>query len=228
MYNPIEGQFFYLLGNIRMMQSVSFPNLQPATPDQAPPASRLIYLTMKTTADHLFGMDSPQQGLQALESLFRMKSNRFSYQFTQIVMIENLLAGLVVAYPGKLMKSLELPMAWHLFKIRGLKGFLQFFARALPLAGIKEAEDDEYFISNLAVLPEQQGRGLGSHILTQAEKRAATLGFKKISLTVDVDNDRARKLYERIGFTLVKKVSIGSLYKRIGYTGFYRMRKVLA
>lgn len=211
-----------------MMQSVSFPNLQPATPDQALPASRLIYLTMKTTADHLFGMDSPQQGLQVLESLFRMKSNRFSYQFTQIVMIENLLAGLVVAYPGKLMKSLELPMAWHLFKIRGLKGFLQFFARAIPLASVKEAEDDEYFISNLAVSPLKQGKGLGSHILAQVEKKAVTLGFKKISLTVDIDNERARRLYERNGFTIVKKVCIESLSRRIGYTGFFRMRKELA
>lgn len=210
-----------------MMQSVSFPDLQPATPDQAPLTSQLIYLSMKTTADYLFGMGNPQQGLQALESLFRMKSNRFSYQFTQIVFLEGLLAGLVVAYPGKLIKSFELPMAWHLLKIRGLKGFLHFFMRALPLAGIKEAEDDEYFISNLAVLPEQQGRGLGCHILKQTEKMAAKLGFKKISLTVDVDNDRARKLYERFGFTPVKKVFIESFHRRIGYAGFYRMRKEL-
>jgi ribosomal protein S18 acetylase RimI-like enzyme len=228
MYNPIEGQYFLPPGYTQMMQYASFPDLQPAIPDQAPLASRLIYLTMKTTADHLFGMGNLQHGQQVLESLFRMKSNRFSYQFTQIVLIEKLLAGLVVAYPGKLMKSLELPMAWHLLKIRGLKGFLQFFVKALPLAGIKEAEDDEYFISNLAVLPEQQGRGLGSHILTQTERKASALGFKKISLTVDVDNDRARKLYERVGFAPVKKVFIESFHRRIGYTGFYRMRKELA
>jgi ribosomal protein S18 acetylase RimI-like enzyme len=211
-----------------MMQSVSFPDLQPDTPDQAPPASRLIYLTMKITADHLFGLGSPQNGLQVLEGLFRLQSNRFSYQFTQIVPIGSQPAGLVVAYPGKLMKSLELPMALHLFKIKGVKEFVQFMMRAIPLASVEEAEDDEYFISNLAVSPEKQGKGLGSHILAQVEKKAVTLGFKKISLTVDVDNERARRLYERNGFTVVKKVCIESFRRRIGYTGFFRMRKELA
>jgi ribosomal protein S18 acetylase RimI-like enzyme len=202
--------------------------LQPATPDMASVASALIYLTMGKMADYLFGSDNAQKAQGLLKRLFREKYNRFSYQFTEVVTLSGEVTGLVIAYSGRLMKSIELPMAFHLIQANGVLGFIRFVKRAIPLFGVKEVENDEYFISNIAVFPTYQGQGLGKYMLSQAEKTAGVRGFNKISLTVDVENERALSLYTQTGFTVIETTEIESLHRQIGYRGFHRMVKVLA
>jgi ribosomal protein S18 acetylase RimI-like enzyme len=163
-----------------------------------------------------------------LQNFFREKSNRFSYQYTQIIPSSGGITGLIIAYSGRLMKSLEFPMMIQLIRARRILGFIRFMKRAIPLVGTEEAKNDEFFISNIAVLPTYQGNGLGKYMLSQAEMWAGEQGFKKISLTVDVENERAFSLYKRIGFNLVERIEIESLKKKIGYNGFHRMQKVLA
>ena len=202
-----------------------YPDLQPATPDMAPVASELIYLTMRPTADYLFGSDNARQ---ILARLFERRSNRFSYQFSQVISPTGEIAGLVVSYPGLLLKSLELPTALRVVQAIGIFQFFRFIRRSLPLLHVKEAEPDEYYISNIAVLPTQQGHGLGNQMLQLIEKKAREQGYKKISLTVDIENERAYALYCRTGFEVVETSIIESLRRRIGYGGSYRMVKNLA
>jgi ribosomal protein S18 acetylase RimI-like enzyme len=106
-------------------------------------------------------------------------------------------------------------------------GFIGFLTRAYPLIRIKEAEADEFFIAHVAVVPAHQGHGLGASLLSHAEGTARDQGFNRISLTVEVENERAVSFYLRTGFNLVETVRVEELRKRIGYGGFHRMRKVL-
>jgi RimJ/RimL family protein N-acetyltransferase len=52
----------------------------------------------------------------------------------------------------------------------------------------------------VGVLPSHQGRGLGTALLAALERWAVSEGLKRLELTVRVDNDRARRLYERAGY----------------------------
>lgn len=201
--------------------------LKPATPDMAPMASALIYLTMGKMADYLFGSDISKNVQGLLMRLFREKNNRFSHQFTEVAIFSGVITGLVIAYSGRLVKSLELPTAINLIHVYGVLDFIQFIKRAFPLFGVKEVENDEYFISNMAVLPAYQGQGIGREILSHLEKTAMQKGFNKISLTVDVKNKRAFSLYKQTGFNVSEKVEIEPLKRKMGYSGFYRMIKVL-
>ena len=201
---------------------------QPATPDMAPVASALIYLTMGKMADYLFGSDNPQNAQGILMRLFREKSNRFSYQHTLVATLSGDITGMAIAYSGRSMKSLEIPTALSLIRARGVSGFIRFVKRAYPLFRVKEAENDEYFISNIAVLPAYQVQGIGKYMLSRIEKTAKKQGFKKMSLSVDVKNERAFSLYSQTGFNVIETVKIESLQKRMGYDGFHRMLKVLA
>lgn len=54
-------------------------------------------------------------------------------------------------------------------------------------------------IIDLAVLPEEQGRGAGSAVLRDLQRRAAEDGAS-IELQVGIDNPRAEALYRRVGF----------------------------
>ncbi len=201
------------------------PIMQPAVPEMAQEAASLIYLTMAKTADYLFGQEPTPRTHQVLGNLFRLKSNRFSHQFTQVLCDSEKVVGLVISYSGRLMKSLELPMALQLLRMIGLVRFSQFLWRAIPLIGMKEAMDDEYFISNIAVALTQQQNGLGHLMLEQVENQARSQGYRKIALTVDIENERAFSLYQRVGFDLVDAVIIARLKKSIHYAGYYRMLK---
>jgi ribosomal protein S18 acetylase RimI-like enzyme len=100
--------------------------------------------------------------------------------------------------------------------------------RSRPFVSIKEAEDDEYFVAHLAVLPGFEGRGLGGQLLSHAESKAMEAGFARIALTVDLDNARAVSLYRRSGFQIVETHLFPTLKDKIGYNGFHRMVKDLA
>ena len=55
-------------------------------------------------------------------------------------------------------------------------------------------------IHDLAVLPEHRGRGLGHRLLSAVEDKARELGCCKVTLEVQENNHRARRVYEQAGF----------------------------
>lgn len=188
---------------------------------------RLIYMTMGRLADFLLGSDKPSKARSVLAKLFVREANRFSYQFTDVAEMGGRIVGLLLAYSGREMESLKFPTAKQLFAVCGLPGTFRFLRRGLPLMGVKEAEADEYFISNLAVLPSFQGQGIGTHLLGWGEGKAKTLGLGKCSLTVEVGNRQASSLYQHLGYRIVETVEIEQLNRRIGFRGLHRMVKEL-
>lgn len=54
---------------------------------------------------------------------------------------------------------------------------------------------------SLVRIPEGRGRGIGEALLRAAERVAAEHGATEMRLEVRPDNDRARALYERLGFS---------------------------
>jgi ribosomal protein S18 acetylase RimI-like enzyme len=60
----------------------------------------------------------------------------------------------------------------------------------------------EHRLLDIALLPEQSGRGIGT-ILVGRLVAAADQARKPVRLTVRSDNTAARRLYERAGFTVV-------------------------
>jgi ribosomal-protein-alanine N-acetyltransferase len=59
---------------------------------------------------------------------------------------------------------------------------------------------DEAHITNIALLPEYRGRGMGETLLRGMMQAAKTYGAKKMTLEVRVSNVAAQKLYEKLGF----------------------------
>jgi len=61
---------------------------------------------------------------------------------------------------------------------------------------------DELHINNLAVVPEARGRGLGTALLLHVLDQGHRLGARRALLEVRESNAAARRLYERLGFTV--------------------------
>lgn len=62
-----------------------------------------------------------------------------------------------------------------------------------------ETKADSLYIHELQVLPEYQGRGVGTAVVRMVVERAAGLG-RDVTLSVVRANPRAKQLYERLGF----------------------------
>lgn len=62
------------------------------------------------------------------------------------------------------------------------------------LAGIPE-------INGAEIKPEMRSLGIGTEIIHTAEQTAIEKGYKQICLAVIENNPRARKLYEKLGYT---------------------------
>jgi GNAT superfamily N-acetyltransferase len=85
----------------------------------------------------------------------------------------------------------ELPVGHALVKWNG--------AEAVHIVGHRPGDCPD--IEDLFVLEEMRSHGVGTQILQAAEKLARERGCKMIGLSVSAtDNDRARRLYERVGY----------------------------
>jgi ribosomal-protein-alanine N-acetyltransferase len=59
---------------------------------------------------------------------------------------------------------------------------------------------DEAHVTNIAVRHDRRGLGLGEKLLQHQIAAAIECGMKRMTLEVRVSNERAQRLYERLGF----------------------------
>ena len=116
-------------------------------------AAHLIHISMEQLADFLFGSNEPKVAKNVLAKLFIQPQNRFSHQFANMAEVNGKTVGILLSYPGRIMKHLEIPMGRQMVTICGVAGFMRFFRKSLPLMFSSEAESDEYFVNTVAVLP---------------------------------------------------------------------------
>lgn len=92
----------------------------------------------------------------------------------------------------------------------------------------EEADDGRSIagIETLAVVPEEQGRGIGGALLGMAVARSQAAGFAEIELSTGATNARALSLYGSHGFEIVDVRVCFSLRKAAG--GAWPAMQVLA
>jgi ribosomal protein S18 acetylase RimI-like enzyme len=201
--------------------------IQPGQSDDAAVAAELIDETMGGFGDAILGMGDRQRALHAIAGFYQKPNNRFSYRHTYLALVDEQVAGLLLAFPGKDMGRLTLPMIYQAFGIYKLAEILYFVVHA-PLAAYgEETEGDEFYISHLAVLPAFRRKGIGRALLVYADELAGKAGLDKCSLCVDIDNPNAQQLYLSQGYQVVKTVSTPAIERRLHSHGYQRMVKSL-
>lgn len=63
----------------------------------------------------------------------------------------------------------------------------------------------EAWIGGIGVVPEYRSSGIGTKLMKAAEEQCRVKGVKSVTLEVIEGNDRAQRLYERLGFSITRK-----------------------
>lgn len=167
-------------------------HIRQALPADAAQIAPLIYHAIGDIAYRLTNTQTLPEALAVLEQMVQQTNNRHSYQTTFVVQDKQDMLGIIVLYDGKTGKQLD-----------------ALWTAALQQQGATvaidiEAHDDEYYIDTVSVAPQARGKGIGTKLLAFAEQQGRTLGYKKLSLNVEKEKDRARKLYMAQGFRITE------------------------
>lgn len=201
--------------------------IRPALPVDSDPVTRLIYLSMGIEADWLFGQEFGHSTYEVITSLFLKRGNRMSYPLALLAEKEGKPAGLLLAYPGRKLSRFNWMTGWHLLGVFGPAATLRLARRQSAYGELKETESDEFYISNLGVFPEFQGKGIGTKLMERAEMMARKAGLLKCSLIVTFGHQNARRLYEHLGYRTIRSYFCAHPKIAEGSGGYYRMVKTL-
>jgi len=183
--------------------------------DDADDFSRLLLLSGPDVTVFFFG---PNAG-DIAKRLFRQPRNLFSFEHSHFIEVNGRTAGMVLGYSWEHKEREEGHFGWLLLKYMKWRVLtkIPFWLKARKL---EEIEEDEYYIASIAIYPEFRGLGLGTRLLSEIEQELGKTS-DKIVLDVETHNQRAIKLYQRLGYNIVTP----SL--RIKNYESFRMRKIL-
>ena len=193
-------------------------NIRKASPDDARYFVDLILESAPSFFPTLYG----SKVNTVMESLFRKPHNLFSFQHVYFAEVDNKIAGMILGYDW-ISKKLE---DWYTgfllmkyMKIDFIKN-LPLLLKAMTATGW--IHEKEYYISNIAVFSKYRGKGIGTVLMSIVENEAKKKSFKKTALDVEAENLSAIRLYQRLGYHIIKESSVklsGKLFR------FYRMHK---
>jgi ribosomal protein S18 acetylase RimI-like enzyme len=175
----------------------------------------LIYQTDIGLFRLLFG--PPQQAIPHIAQLITGTQNSFSHQFIHVAMIDNDIVGIIIVLPPQRPREDDFVtmLPWH--------ALLRLAVTGIALAPLLRAKDNTMpYIQNICVSERVQGQGIGQQLITYATHNAHAHGHPSIALDVSLDNPKAQKLYERLGFVVAHTTRLWPWS-----SGFHRMHKSL-
>ena len=195
--------------------------------DESDDCVKLIYISSPDLFSYSFTEKEPK--IYEFFKLFYKSPDNFYSKEKVIVEEQNgKIRGLLLAYPASSFKRLEKNTSKYIkdmFMISGFFNFLKMLFRLRLNQYFPGTENDELYISNLAVFEKYRGKGIGVKLLEKAEEIAVEKGLNKLSLYVEIDNLHAKRIYEKFGFQEVKKVVLPKAYNKYNLFGFYKMIK---
>ncbi|MGD8191919.1 GNAT family N-acetyltransferase [Brevibacillus ginsengisoli] len=176
--------------------------IRPARPDDKREAARLLLDAIHDIAYTLTGASTEPEVLEGLQYWFVQQGNRISYENTLVKEINGQVVGLVVFYHGRAAEMLDKPIVERLRRL--------FQNPEITID--KEADEDEWYIDTLSVSPDYRGRGIGSELIQAVENHVKRFDQEdgKVALNVDQTNEKAHRLYRKLGFVADKEIMINN------------------
>ena len=162
---------------------------------------------------------------EVLPDLAAMRRILFSHEHTWIALAEGEVAGALLGYTGGEKAAEDFRTGMALLRILRWDMLRRMRRLLLVQKALGDLGMNELYVSNVAVHERFRGRGVGSALITHAEKEAARAGSAGLALDVETDNLQAIRLYERLGFRTRSRTRALKMDGRS--FSFFRMEKAL-
>lgn len=164
----------------------------------------LIYITEPEPQEE-WGYGSEKEMKRNLRKLLSMRNNRFSIENIIVARRGKELVGMLLYLNGKDIDKLTRNS--EKFIVKTQQGFFNklgiIYSDIKDKLFCKECEEDEFYISNLAIKKEFRGNGYSEIMIEKAYEMARQKGYRKAALLAK--NEKLIEFYEKIGFILVNK-----------------------
>jgi ribosomal protein S18 acetylase RimI-like enzyme len=171
-----------------------------AQPQDAEEASRLVYSVGPEGFDYTFSQGNTTAP-EFLRYAFLEGGGFFGYRNHIVVEAAGRLVGTGAFYSGHEYNALSIGISKQIFRFYGFPGFLSVMRRSFQALSLTPPpRKDMEYIADLAVTEDMRSRGIATALLERQKEVARRKGRRVYALDVSVNNPRARKLYERLGF----------------------------
>ena len=173
--------------------------LRPARPDYD---EGLVFARyMDQAADGFFRFMLGQHVEAIIASAFHEPDHSLSYEYVTFAELGGELVGMSSAYTGSQLrrfsdKPLERAADRNAFRLKCMSLLLRPVFRIL-----NSVADDDFYLQGIAVEPSMRGKGIGSALLADVERRANRSGSSRLCLDVADKNKGAQALYARSGMS---------------------------
>lgn len=149
--------------------------------------------------------------LEILEEAITDPTYRYSYTRGIVEELDGKVAGVAYGYTDADEPFIDKPLE-KILKKHGIEETEQLFID-------QETFPNEWYLDSISVSEKFRGHGIGSKLLSALPKLAEKEKRKVIGLSVDEQNPKAKKLYERHGFNVVgQRIITGHLYDHMQKT----------
>lgn len=161
----------------------------------------LTIMAIEDLAGQFTSSSDPEVIKERMLAAYTSPNTRFSKEYAVIVEAvddngKREVAGVGFAYPGRHMRNLTQQTIYACQRV----GATYEAEDVQRLLNSKEAQWDEFYIDNLAVYETYRGHGLSKKILATLESEGKQQGFSKISILADINNPKAKAIYEKMGY----------------------------
>lgn len=166
-------------------------------------ATALVFLSGPVAFEHIFNQAHGPHISDFLDCEFAKTATMFSHRH-HFVYEDN---GRVIASIGGFDKASHdatfIGNAKAIFSQYGWRGILKGLLFELRL--VKPPRKGCYYLCHIAVDPDWRGKGIAAKLINFMAARAQTLGYSVLSLDVAELNVGALRLYQQMGFSIVKR-----------------------
>jgi ribosomal protein S18 acetylase RimI-like enzyme len=171
--------------------------------------AELILYAMEDIVYAFMGIRDYEMAKKFMHHFTALEMNQYSYQNCWVAEVNGKVIAAVNVYDGENLISLRMPI------IHYLKAF--FGRDSIPE---DETQAGELYIDSLGVNPEYRGKGVATQLLGFIIDKFAIKQDIVLGLLVEYENEDARRLYTKLGFTSVgTKTLTGKSMEHLQYTG---------
>lgn len=167
----------------------------------------LMLSAIDTIAYTLSGTRDDVETWRILADAVRKEDNRLSYRNIIVDRRDGAIAGMLICYAGDEAERLDQPIRERLARNYGPEA-----AEAL----VPECQPGDFYLDSVAVDERYQGQGIAKALIGAFEQKGTQERCARLSLIVEQYNDRARALYEKLGYREDGELHVGgALYTRM-------------